>query len=709
MPQQKYLEMFLEEGAEILSKLNQRVLRLEQAPGDAEALASALRLAHTLKGGAKMVGLDNVSLASHELETLLKGSAEARGTFTREDASRFLGTLDAIRSALNLVAAGREDEALRLDLAAAAEGAVPEPDSEAPAPPPEGTRRLGTDRVRVSVGRLDVLQNLVDDLAYRRARLFARAGELRRAARGLERVPWGDGDLPTRGRDVLRRLAPVLSARGLGDFLEDLHQLDATLAELQGQVLDLRMVPLAEGLDEFQRTVRDLAQELGKQVTLTVDGRFTEIDKSLLEALRGPLMHLVRNAVDHGLESPQERAAAGKPAAGQLTIRAYHKANTVVIEVEDDGRGLDPEAIRTKAVRGGYLGEEAARALDDGELYYLLCEPGFTTRERVTQVSGRGVGLDVVRSELEKLKGSLSIRSERGAGTQFRLFLPLSVSRLPALIVRVGSMCCALPSLFVEVCLKVPSAELRARSGTWAFRDRLLPVVSLARVLGERRSASRRLVPLVVLQFRGRSMALQVDELVEERDIVLKALGEHLRGVPFVMGATLLADEQPVPVLNVVDLYPHWQRLETTCRYQADGESRATRVLVVDDSMTARHIERTMLEGLGYEVVQASDGGDAWERLRTEDVDLVLTDVEMPSVDGLELARRIRGSAATAALPILMISNRAADEDQRAGLAAGADGYLRKDRLNQRELGAMLRQLLARRGARQTAIEGGVP
>lgn len=705
--------MFLEEGGEILSKLNQRILLLEAAPGDREALQSALRLVHTLKGGARMVGLDQVSTAAHEFEDLLKNRTEGGTRLDASDVTRLLGMLDAMRAVLDLVAQGRSAEASPPDLSAPSApapgtgGAGPESGSSPVA------RAGGGDRLRVSVERLDVLQNLMDDLTLRKARIASHADQVRRAARGLQRVAWAgdEAEFTPRERAALRRLVPVLSGRGFGDFLEDLHHLDRTMEELQGQVLDLRMVPLAEVLEEFQRTVRDLGQELGKQIAFTIDGKFTEVDKNLLEAVRGPLLHLVRNAVDHGIEPPDERKAAGKSALGHVTIRAYHKGTAAVIEIEDDGRGLDPRAIRDKALRGGFLSEAEGGTLSDDELLYLLCEPGFTTRERVTEISGRGVGLDVVRSELEKLKGSLSIRSEKGAGSRFRLYLPISISRVPVLLVRVGSMHCGLPSLFVEGCFRVRASDLAARDGTWVHGDHVLPVVSLARVLGERRATGARTTPLVVLQFRGRTMALQVDELLEEREVVLKGLGEHLGGVPYVLGVSLLADEQPVPILNVVDLYPQWHRLETTCRFHAEAEPRTSRVLVVDDSMTTRHMERTILEGLGYEVLQASDGAEAWERLRREVVDLVVSDVEMPAMDGLELARRIRATEALAHLPLVMVSNRVATEDQRAAFSAGADAYLRKDRFSQRELGATLRGLLTRGrddgGAERDRTKGG--
>jgi len=694
--QRKYLELFLEEGEEILAKLGQAVLRLEEAPGDRAALQAALRHAHTLKGGAKMVGLDNVSRVAHEMEAALQTTVGGGRALERAEGTRFLELLDRVRGVLELVAQGREGEALGRELRSTARAGEATASAASPeAPTAEGGRRLGADRVRVSVAKLDELQNLVDDLTLQRVRLTGRGKELRKAFKALEKIaPDGEDPLTPGAAASLRQVARLLGRGGFAEMLEDLHRLDQVASEIQAQVFDLRMVPLAEVLDEYQRTVRDLGRELGKVVSLRVDGRFTEIDKRILEAVQGPLTHLVRNAVDHGVETPEERRAAGKAPVAEVTIRAYHKGSAVVIEVEDDGRGLDPAEIRTKAVEKGLLGAEAAAALGDVEVLYLLCEPGFSTRGAVTEFSGRGVGLDVVKVQVEKLKGSLVIQSQPGGYARFRLYLPLSISTLSTLVVRAGREVFAIPSLFVDRCVGISAAELARRDGTWPYGERVLPVVSLARVLGAE-AGDEDSAFLVVLRFRGRHLILQVDALEDEREVVLKALGSHLREVPYVSGASFLADGPPVPVLNVVDLHARWGALEKSCRYQRGTAVRPPVVLVVDDSVTTRHMEQNLLEHMGYAVLVAADGVEAWKALEREPVDAVLTDIEMPGMDGLELTRRIRARDALARLPVVAVSNRTSEADLEAGYGAGVDAYLRKDRFNQRELGATLSALLA--------------
>ncbi|MDF1553441.1 MAG: response regulator [Deferrisomatales bacterium] len=699
--QRKYLEMFLEEGAEILAALDGRVLALERAPGDRASLAAALRLAHTLKGGAKMVGLDNVSRAAHQMESTLN-AASGGGVLEAEACTRFLAILDRTRDALQLVAQGREAEALALDLAAprpvSLQPSEPAAPLAAPASPAAmSERRLGADRVRVGVEKLDALQNLVDDLTLQKYRILDRLGGLRRMVRHLDSLTWDGEDraFTARERASVRTLMQKLSSGEFAELFEEAHRLDQLVGEVQGHVFELRMVPLAEVLDEYQRTVRDLAGELGKEVNLTIDGKFTEIDKRLLEVVQGPLLHLVRNAVDHGVESPEERVAAGKPRRAEIVLRAFHKGSAVVIDVEDDGRGLDREEIRRAAVAKGVVSEQAAAAMLGNEAFYLLCEPGFSTRDRVTEVSGRGVGLDVVKVELEKAKGSVSISSEVGRFTRFRLYLPLSISSLSALIVRMGDIGYAVPSLFVDRCVQVASAELARHGGSWRFGDKVLPVVSLARVLGVEGARPPEKVYLVAVQYRSRQMLVQVDSLAEEREIVLKPLGGHLAEVPFVSGVSFHPNGEPIPVLNVSDLHRRWQTLEVTARFELQPVTAPPSILVADDSLTTRHMESNVLRGLGYQVVQAADGAEAWGLLQQRSADLVITDLEMPHMDGLELIRRIRGSESLARTPVVVVSTRGTDADQEAGFLAGADAYILKDRFTQRELGETLRGLLS--------------
>ncbi len=674
--ERRYLQIFLEEAEDLLQRLDQRLLRLEEHPGDAEALRSAMRLAHTLKGSARMVGLVDVSQAAHTLENLLRAESE-KGGFSPESVCALLRAADGIRARLAGVAGGSRPSAEPSGGSPA--GAGGRPCREIPAEPGPGGR------IRVSTDRLDALQTLVDDLVIQEARIMDQLERFWRQVRASR----------DQGPDMPSQTWPF-SERRFEQFLEEASRLDQLVGQLQQQVLELRMVPLGDLLEGFRRTVRDLARELGKEVDLVIDGKLTEVDRRLLDGIQAPLAHLVRNAVDHGIEPPDERERAGKPRRGRLVLRAYHRPGAVVLEVEDDGRGLDPDLIRQRAVEKGLIGPEEADGLGDEETFYLLCEPGFSTRESADQVSGRGVGLDVVKVRVEKLKGSLAIQSEKGRFSRFRMLLPLSLSTLSVLVVWTGDTPCAVPSLFVEGCHIVPSVEVARRGGLWNLGGRVVPVVSLARILGAQPGEPGGRIGVVVLTFRNRKMVVQVDRLDGEREIVLKPLGEHLRGVPFLLGVSFLPTGEALPVLNVVDLYGRWAELEALCRFEAGPPKRAAQVLVVDDSVTTRHMEENLLRHLGFSTLSASNGAEAWRILRQQPVDLVVTDLEMPGMDGLELSRRIRSDPDLSDLPVIMVSNRSSSEDMEAARQAGADVYLRKDRFRQREFAEAVRALCAR-------------
>lgn len=716
----KYLEMFLEEGAEILSKLNQRILSLEASPKNSDALKSALRLAHTLKGGAKIVGLDNVSTAAHKMESTLKTAASAGTTFSSDSATELLATLDAVREALRLVSLGRIEEATAMDLSTLATSAAGAPNKENPEKPNQGERDekltkkapkeiqkplpsdsqpQGLDRLRVSVDKLDEIQNMVEDLTVQKVRVHDRMLRFNRLLTNLERASWegAEEELTPDQRKIARQVIRLLSGRGFSSFFEDIYRLDQMVEEIQGRFFDLRMVPLAEVLDEFYRTVRDLAKTLGKQVSLEIDGKFTELDKRILEAIHAPLMHLVRNALDHGIEPPEERIAAGKPPKAKLTIRAYHQGGAVMLEVEDDGRGLDAANIKQKAVSRGLITEEEGKSLSEDQTYFLLCEPGFSTKDAVTQISGRGVGLDVVKERTQKLRGSLSIKSEKGRYTVFQLELPPSISSLSTVIVKAGNSQMAVPSLFIDQCLKVDAAELERRGGSWKHRDRILPVVRLAKVLGLEAGEPSKQTYLAAIHFANNHMMVQVDEFGEEREVILKPLGNHLREAPFVSGICALPDGELVPVLNVVDIHAKWSILETTCRFMAGPTSQPPSVLVVDDSEAIRHMEQQALEDLGYTVNQAANGLAAWKIIANRKFDLIVTDVEMPEMGGLELVRLIRASAHAADTPIVMVSSRGEDQYVKEGFSAGVNAYIPKDRFCKKELRAALKDLSLKR------------
>jgi chemosensory pili system protein ChpA (sensor histidine kinase/response regulator) len=442
---------------------------------------------------------------------------------------------------------------------------------------------------------------------------------------------------------------------------------------------------------------------------LVIEGERTGLDKTVLEALADPLLHLLRNAVDHGLESPEVRLALGKSANGTVKLRAAHEGNSVVLVLSDDGAGIDHQRVRAAAVRKGLLTSEAADALTDDEATELLFRPGFSTRDEVTELSGRGVGLDVVKTRIEALKGTVSVASEAGRGTAFTVRLPLTLAVVRALLVRAAGQTFALPLEAVEQILRPDEDQIEriGRDPVVRAGGAIYPLVPLARALGVRAAdAPSDARPLVVLvKAGGKRVALQVDQLLGGREVVVKSLGRQHKNLFGVSGATLLGDGTVVLILNPAELTrggraPVRATREAAPTGTAPARSRdSLRVLLVDDSPSVRRVLTMLFTNAGWQPTAAKDGLEALELLqRGGDLpDVILTDVEMPRMDGYELLATIRAQAALAHLPVAVLTSRSAEKHRRKALDLGASAYVVKP-YQDRDLLDVLRQ--AARAAR---------
>jgi two-component system chemotaxis sensor kinase CheA len=507
----------------------------------------------------------------------------------------------------------------------------------------------------------------------------------RRTARALGRV----GDNVRQLEKDLERLAAVL--RG------DARALDQAAGALDEEVRRVRMIPFADACQGLDRVVHDLAEAGGKAVDLVIQGGNVELDRSVLEGLKDPLRHLVRNAVDHGAEPAEERRKAGKPPRVTVTVAAVLRGAQVEVVVADDGRGLDLEALRQQ-LRKKNLPEPA----DDRELARLIFLPGMTTTRLITDVSGRGVGLDVVKSRVEALHGTVDLSFTAGHGTRFALAVPLTLTTLRALLVAAGGQTFAFVGTNVQKLVRADPAALRSVEGRemLALGGAPLPVASLTDTLGlpPREAAPRRKVPAVVVAAGDRRMAFVVDEFLAEQEIVVKGLGSRLRRVRHFSGATILPSGQIALVLNAADLIRRALGRPTA---RPLGEALAPkvapakkRILIAEDSVTTRALEKSILEAAGYDVTAAADGADAWQLLQERGADLLVSDVEMPRLDGFGLAETVRGSSRFRELPVVLVTARATESDKARGLAAGANAYLVKSAFDQRALLETIAQLL---------------
>ena len=579
--------------------------------------------------------------------------------------------------------------------------------------------------MRVEPARLDALTTLAGELIVTTTRLSRGLAEVGALADLLEE--WSK-DAP--GRLSARRLsASVQAGASLEEWerfcarrdaqmehievlLAELHRataddgarLRAVSQELAEGIRNVRLLPLSTIFSLFGRMVRDQARESDKEVRLIIEGGETTADKRVLEELKDPLMHIVRNAVDHGIETPEAREQAGKPRAATLTIRAYRTAINVVVEIIDDGRGLDEVAIARVAKARRVASDDELGAMSREEIQRLILKPGFSTAPLVTDLSGRGVGLDVVATNVERLKGSLHLESKPGAGCTFRLRLPISVATTRVLLARVAGHTYALPVEAVEGMRLVAPDEIFTIKGRQTIRIDGRPVsVAHARDVLEVKTASStnaenpRLRPCVILASGDERLGLFVDELTDEQEIILKPLGAMLKRVRNVAGATILGTGEVCMVLHPADILKS-VRVRGTFSPMPELESAAVvapkLILLVDDSITTRTQEKRILEAAGYEVVVAVDGSDAWGKIATRAFDAIVSDVEMPNMNGLELTTRIRGDAKYKEIPIILVTSLASDADRARGAEAGANAYITKGSFDQKVLIETVRRLV---------------
>ncbi|MCO6459146.1 MAG: hybrid sensor histidine kinase/response regulator [Pirellulaceae bacterium] len=495
-------------------------------------------------------------------------------------------------------------------------------------------------------------------------------------------------------------------AAQIGEFEQRARNADELNSRLYHEVIASRMRPFRDGVQGFPRLVRDLARQLGKQVEFQVRGELTDVDRDILEKLESPLNHILRNALDHGLEAPAERLAAGKLATGRLELEARHNAGMLVITVRDDGRGIDTERIRRKVIERRLADASVARDLSAAELLEFLFLPAFSTAAEVTEVSGRGVGLDVVHSTVHSVGGSVRVQSRLGAGTTFMIELPITLSVIRAVLVLIAGEPYALPHNRVDRLVRLPRGELHALEHRQHFEldGRHVGIVMARQLLeldGEAEEDEDDELHVVLFSHQADPYGLVVDRFCLERDLVVRPLDPRLGKVPNISAAAILDDGSPVLIVDVDDLRRAIERKlhdPGVGRAAVPGERQeqamARRILVVDDSMTVREVQRQLLLNHGYEVELAVDGMEGWNTLARGQFDLVITDVDMPRFNGIELVRKIKGDARLRATPVIIVSYKDREEDRLRGMEAGADYYLTKSSIHDDTLLSAVRNLI---------------
>ncbi len=785
-------DLFRLEAENQVAILTSGLLTLERNPTDAVQLEALMRAAHSLKGAARIVGVDAAVRVAHSMEDCFVAAQKGELTLGRAQTDRLLQGVDLLtqlgqtpESDAAAVWNGQraaEISAFVDGLAAALAGnGAGQPPAEAEAGAQAGGNRTygvenGSGGVEnglppqiltssshlncragappatngtpdLAAGGAPALQPKSSTVALREHpapavakppeppaakdapervlrvtadslnRLLGLAGEALVESRWLP--PYADALLRVRRRqdnlaNQLENLRASLAAAPLTETqrtaLDDACREASTCAEtLAGRHEELedfvrrsanlsgrlyreaqlsRMRPFADRAQGFPRFVRDLAASLGRAARLDLVGANTQVDRDILEKLEAPLTHLLRNALDHGLETPAERAGAGKPAEGTLTLEARHSAGMLIVVLTDDGRGIDLESLRQAIVRKKLTTEDAAARMSEEELLEFLFLPGFSTRDKVTELSGRGVGLDVVRSMVREVRGAVRLTSQAGRGTRCALQLPLTLSVLRALLVEIGGEPYALPLGRIARTLRVPRSEIETLEGRqhFALDGQAVGLVSAHQILelDEPAGAPDELA-VVVLGEGGHRVGVVVEQFLGERELVVQTLDPRLGKIKNISAAAILADRSPVLIVDVDDLLRSVELLASGSRLskldfgaQTADAKRRQRVLVVDDSLTVREMERKLLLSRGYEVDVAVDGMDGWNALRAQDYDLVISDVDMPRMDGIEMIGLVKKDARLRSLPVMIVSYKDREEDRQRGLEAGADYYLTK-------------------------------
>ncbi|RRR65537.1 MAG: hybrid sensor histidine kinase/response regulator [Candidatus Viridilinea halotolerans] len=739
---------FREETTENIRILGEGLLALENEQDEAKRKATidrVFRAMHTIKGSARMLGFEPVGRLAHALESLLGELRQGQRSLDLTLANSLLQSGDTILS-LTIAAVDQQPPPLDVDAALAAlpapagtvtAPAPPTPLASAVAPPasaviapptpppppaaapvalPPMPRPSTRQTIRVRVDRLDRMLNLAGELVVGQQTLHNHEEQLNALQPIVERQQRALDDLeaelqrlrfsPAQRQNLDLRLSTLretstevlrLAQRAGDRFTRHTSQHGLLVKDLELEVMSARLLPIATVYASLPRAVRDLAQATGKEVRLELIGENVELDRKILELIHDPLLHLVRNAIDHGIEPPAERNAAGKTPIGLLEVSAETVGGEVRVVIGDDGRGMDPQRLRERAVRLNMLSSEAASALSDAESLDLIFQPGFSTAAAVTDISGRGVGMDVVRTNLNELGGQVHLESQCGDGTRVILTLPLTVVTTRILLVRVGSHTFALPATGCQGTVWVRQSQMRALEGqpTIEHGERTLAVIMLAELIGITTPSPfnrHDRAPAILGGSPQRRLAILVDELLDEREAVIKPLGNLLANQRRYGGAVQLGDGSLVLLLNPSMLS---QAGRTTTLSRPQTVRRRSRLLVVDDSFTTRELIRSILQSAGYEVTAALDGADALDRLRNEAYDLVVSDVEMPRLDGFQLAASIRSDADLNAIPVILITSLSSEEHRRRGLEAGAQAYIVKSQFNQQSLLDVVRQLLS--------------
>ncbi|MBI5026457.1 MAG: hybrid sensor histidine kinase/response regulator [Nitrospirae bacterium] len=722
----RLVDFFLAEAYDHINILEKGILQLEANPRDIAQIEELFRSAHTIKGSAALVKLNGISNAAHRMEDILEGVMGERIPVTPQCIEVLLYILDTIKELIRGVGSGKEEPAsLGEKIDYMIKTKIQEVEK-----PEEERRELGRRKedkelvehksVRVDVSRVEEMMNLVGELTIIKNHLFKNVKKTDKLtdevfATGVrllreltsfsdryayslpESVKYTDTllsdfqELEFDRYDELnlfsRKLQEITNdinealrelAATYGDLVASLKNIDKVVGFLKGEVSEVRMIEIGKLFHRFTRPVRDIALESNKKVDFNISGGETKVDKLIFEKLFDPLLHLVRNAIYHGIEPPQERTEAGKKAEGDISLSARREGNNVVIELRDDGRGIDTEKVREVAVERGMFSVDYPQ-LRRQDLIDIIFTPGFTTTETTNMVSGRGIGLNVVREYISALNGLIEVDTEKGVGTTFRLKVPLSLIIVDVVSFMAGGMEFVVPARLVEEITYTGAHMDINEPDSLNFRGRRIPVKLLTDTLGFKDIATVGNKPVLVVNLAGRLAGMIVDEIVSHEETVIKPLGRFLEGLTIYSGATISGDGKVRVVINPTKLFEEKIPVsEIGAVTTAEKAYQGRRVLIVDDSLSVRKYVSGFLESKDFRVYTATNGIEALKLLGENEIDLIITDLEMPVMHGYELINELRKEEKFQNIPVVVLTSRGSEKHREKALSLGAKDYLVK-------------------------------
>ncbi|ARE80969.1 hybrid sensor histidine kinase/response regulator [Campylobacter helveticus] len=741
---QEILEDFLVEAFELVEQIDHDLVELESNPEDLELLNRIFRVAHTVKGSSSFLNFDVLTKLTHHMEDVLNKARHGELKITPDIMDVVLESIDRMKTLLNSIRDNGNDSAIGMDiepicarLTAISEGdvsavasvseepkvepkeevvpATPEPSVE----PDVDVNQLSDSEVEAEIERLLKVRKAEDQArrAQKKKNAAVATPKPTTEAGAEKKVPasgsGGGMDQTIRvevkrldhlmnligelvlGKNRLLKIYDDVEERYEGEkFLEELNQVVSQLSiittDVQLAVMKTRMQPIAKVFNKFPRVVRDLSRELGKQIELEITGEETELDKSIVEEIGDPIMHMIRNSCDHGVEDPATRKANGKPERGVVQLKAYNEGNHIVVEITDDGKGLDANELKIKALEKNLITEKEAGQMTDKEAFTLIFKPGFSTAAKVTNVSGRGVGMDVVKTNIEKLNGVIEIDSELGKGSSFKLKIPLTLAIIQSLLVGTQEEFYAIPLASVLETVRVPIDNIYTIEGknVLRLREEVLSLVRLSDVFGVKQVLeSGDQTYVVIIGVAESKLGIIVDTLVGQEEIVIKSMGDYLQNIQGIAGATIRGDGRVTLIIDVGAMMDIAKEIKVDIKAQLESSVKKPKeqpsdykVLIVDDSKMDRTLMQKALEPLGISLLEATNGVEALNIVKSgeHEIDAILIDIEMPRMDGYTLAGEIRKYSKYRQLPLIAVTSRTSKTDRLRGVEVGMTEYITK-------------------------------